>query len=121
MFYDNPETLIPTLITKHKCDALYMNTSYGPGSLHRDKILAAWTKQNGIVYQTYSDFLLVEPHVVEQRKVFTPFYNLRKKQLIQLYPGLDTTHKIYTLPIPDKIQTPTISHVNDPIYASLDA
>lgn len=86
VFYDTPETFIPSLLKQYKCDALYMNTSYGPGSLHRDKILSAWTRQEGIVYKIFSDFLLVEPHVVEQRKVFTPFYNLWKKQLVQLYP-----------------------------------
>jgi deoxyribodipyrimidine photo-lyase len=30
-------------------------------------------------FESYKDFLLAEPHEVEQRKVFTPFYKLWQK------------------------------------------
>jgi deoxyribodipyrimidine photo-lyase len=84
----SPETLIPAWIQKHSCDALFYNKSYGPRSQTRDRELYTRCANNSIANQSYDDFLMLAPGVVEQRKVFTPFYNLRKKQVAAQYPEL---------------------------------
>jgi deoxyribodipyrimidine photo-lyase len=71
--------IIPELMKEHNCKALYHNRSYGYGSLTRDTALQKSCSENGWIYKSFSDYLLVEPGDVEQRKVFTPFFNLWKK------------------------------------------
>jgi deoxyribodipyrimidine photo-lyase len=115
----NPETIIPAWIQKHSCDALFYNKSYGPRSQTRDRELYTRCVNNNITNQSYDDFLMLAPGVVEQRKVFTPFYNLRKKQVAAQYPELvQGIHKPYTI---QTINSPTINRNNDTVYAMIDA
>jgi deoxyribodipyrimidine photo-lyase len=71
--------IITQLIQDYHITALYHNRSYGIGSQHRDAAIQQRCAQHNIKYQNYSDYLLIEPQDVDQRKVFTPFYNLWKK------------------------------------------
>lgn len=71
--------LIPQLMQQYSCTALYHNRSYGYGSLTRDIVVQTSCSENGWIYKNFSDYLLVEPGDIEQRKVFTPFFNLWKK------------------------------------------
>jgi deoxyribodipyrimidine photo-lyase len=114
-----PEIIIPERIKKHDCDALYCNRSYGPRSQTRDKTLQSWCRDNAVVYQDYQDFLLVEPHMVEQRKVFTPFYSLWKKHLATTQP--DFVQGNYDQYITTNIQSPRIDRDNQQTYDSIDA
>lgn len=75
----NPEEIIPELVKKYEIECIYTNTSYGSYGKKRDekvseKIYALWCW-----FESHKDFLLAEPHEVEQRKVFTPYYKLWKK------------------------------------------
>lgn len=81
--------------------------------------MQSWCRKNSVVYQDFEDFLLVEPHTVDQRKVFTPFYKLWKKHLAQLHP--DFVQGNYSLSTPTKIQSPAINQKNQTIYDSVDA
>lgn len=114
-----PENIIPERLVQHSCDAFFCNRSYGPRSQSRDKQLQSWCQNHAISYCDYQDFLLVEPLAVEQRKVFTPFYNLWKKQLVATVP--DFVQGNYTLQSPTNISSPTIARNNSPIYDSIDA
>jgi deoxyribodipyrimidine photo-lyase len=71
--------IITQLIQDHHITAVYHNRSYGIGSQHRDMTIQQRCTQHHIEYENFSDYLLVEPQDVDQRKVFTPFYNLWKK------------------------------------------
>lgn len=115
----SPETIIPEWIKKHDCDALFYNKSYGPRSQTRDPELHTRCAKNTITNHSYDDFLMLAPDVVEQRKVFTPFYNLRKKhvamQYLELVQGI---HKPHTV---QKINSPAINRNNETVYAMVDA
>jgi deoxyribodipyrimidine photo-lyase len=70
------------LIEKHHIDAVYLNRSYSPRGKNRDEKIMTLCERNSVNFHSYQDFLLVEPHECEQRKVFTPFSMLWKKFLI---------------------------------------
>ena len=59
-----------------------MNRSYNPRGKTRDESIEALCDTRSIAFHSYQDFLLVEPHECEQRKVFTPFSMLWKKFLL---------------------------------------
>lgn len=71
-----------SLIDEHHIDAIYLNRSYSPDGVFRDISLRKIAEKKGIIFHTFQDFLLVEPHEVDQRKVFTPFSLLWKKYLL---------------------------------------
>lgn len=77
-----PEDIVSELIERYSIDAIYMNRTYSPRWKSRDDTLESIAEKNNIWFYTYQDFLLVEPHEVEQRKVFTPFSMLWKKFLL---------------------------------------
>lgn len=114
-----PEEVIAERLIQYNCDAFFCNRSYGPRSQSRDKQLQSWCKNNGITYHDYQDFLLVEPLAVEQRKVFTPFYNLWKKHLASTIP--DFVQGNYILQSAHAISSPTIARDNTRIYETIDA
>lgn len=70
------------LIEKYTIDAVFLNRSYSPRGKVRDDAILKICDEKNIDFHSYQDFLLVEPHEVEQRKVFTPFSMLWKKFLI---------------------------------------
>lgn len=59
-----------------------MNRSYSPRGKNRDDSILALCDTHGIDFHSFQDFLLMEPHECEQRKVFTPYSMLWKKFLI---------------------------------------
>jgi deoxyribodipyrimidine photo-lyase len=78
----DPEKILEDIVEKYQIDALFMNRSYSPKWKERDNTLQSICENNHIQFHSYQDFLLVEPHEVEQRKVFTPFSMLWKKYIL---------------------------------------
>jgi deoxyribodipyrimidine photolyase len=70
------------LIKKHQINAIYLNRSYSPRGKTRDENIERICDDAHIDFQSFQDFLMVEPHECEQRKVFTPYSMLWKKFLI---------------------------------------
>lgn len=82
VYRGKPEEIVRDLVTRYSIDAVYMNRSYSPHGKARDDTLMSICDENNIHFFSYQDFLLVEPHECEQRKVFTPFSMLWKKLII---------------------------------------
>lgn len=78
IFHGVSTKLIPLLIQEYQIQAVFRNRSYGVWSQTRDLHLREVLHDRSISVHTYADYLLVEPHQVETRKVFTPFYHLRQ-------------------------------------------
>ena len=79
VFQWKPEDIIPNLVKKYDIECLYTNTSYWSYGKKRDLEISEKIKDLWCQFESHKDFLLVEPHEVEQRKVFTPFYKLWQK------------------------------------------
>ncbi len=77
-----PEETIQELIEKHQINAVYWNRSYSPRGKMRDESIEWICDTHWVDFHSFQDFLLVEPHECEQRKVFTPYSMLWKKFLI---------------------------------------
>lgn len=77
-----PEKIIEELIQNHDLKAIFFNRSYSPRWKIRDENIQRIADKCGIDILSYQDFLMVEAHEVEQRKVFTPFSMLWKKFLM---------------------------------------
>ncbi len=77
-----PDDIVKELIEKHNITAVFLNRSYSPRGKVRDDAILKICDEKNIDFHSYQDFLLVEPHECEQRKVFTPFSMLWKKFLI---------------------------------------
>lgn len=69
------------LIETYEIDAIFVNRSYSPRGKRRDDALLALCDDMDVDFHSYQDFLLVEPHECEQRKVFTPYSMLWKRFL----------------------------------------
>lgn len=82
VYSGNPEEIIQWLIQQYQIDAIYMNRSYSPRGKIRDESILSLCDAVDIDFHSFQDFLLVEPHECEQRKVFTPYSMLWKKFLI---------------------------------------
>lgn len=76
VFHGKCEKIIPQLVKKYDIECIYTNTSYGTYGKSRDIKVA---EQCNCRFESHKDFLLTEPHEVEQRKVFTPYYKLWQK------------------------------------------
>ncbi len=82
VYRGNPEDTVKKLIEKYSIDAIYLNRSYSPRGKVRDESIEGLCDARGMAYYSFQDFLMVEPHECEQRKVFTPFSMLWKKFLL---------------------------------------
>lgn len=82
VYQGHPEDIVRELIGKYKLDSLYINRSYSPKWKMRDENIMKICDEANVVFESFQDFLLVEPHECEQRKVFTPFSMLWKKFLL---------------------------------------
>ena len=82
VYQGNPEDIVWDLLEKYNIDAVYMNRSYSPRWKDRDDRILNLCDTKWVDFHAFQDFLLVEPHECEQRKVFTPFSMLWKKFLI---------------------------------------
>lgn len=81
VMHGTTEEIIPNLIKEYEIDAIYFNKSYGSGASTRDVFIQGRCKKHQVVVNTHHDFLLVPIDAVPTRKVFTPFYKLRQKEL----------------------------------------
>jgi deoxyribodipyrimidine photolyase len=61
---------------------VYLNRSYSPRGKERDDEILGICDAHRVDFHSFQDFLIVEPHECEQRKVFTPYSMLWKKFLI---------------------------------------
>lgn len=77
-----PEEIIQEIIQKYHINAVYINRSYSPRGKARDDTILGICDASGVDFHSFQDFLIVEPHECEQRKVFTPYSMLWKKFLI---------------------------------------
>lgn len=82
VYSGRPEDIVPGIIERHGIDAVFVNRSYSPRGKARDEAIMDYCDTHEVDYHSYQDFLMVEPHECEQRKVFTPFSMLWKKFLL---------------------------------------
>ncbi len=101
IFHGDPSELVPLLIKKYKIRALYCNKSYGLGSKTRDMNIKKRCYAHTISMHTYTDYLLVDPDQIPTRKVYTPFYRLRKAKVEK-----DLLHQYHIR----RINSPIIEH-----------
>lgn len=101
--YGKASEIIPKILHKYDIDAMYLNRSYGHGSVSRDKRIQEICEQENIQYTACTDYLMLEIDVVETRKVFTPFFKKRLPKVQEKYHagGYDTQ-------TPTKISTPEL-------------
>lgn len=97
-YHGKATNLIPELIKQRDCDCIVRNRSYGQWSRKRDVIVEQRADFNECIIYTTPDYLLVEPDLVDQRKVFTPFYKLRMqvpkiRQLTEAPKSINTPNK----------------------------
>lgn len=88
IFFDTPENIITFLAKKYNINNIYTNKSYSRYGTKRDEKIKNILNEENIEFHSITDFLLVEPEAVPQRKVYTPFYNIWKTKII------DTIEKI---------------------------
>ena len=77
-----PEEIIPELVKKYAIECIFTNTTYGTYGKKRDEIIIESVSKLGCTFESHKDFLIAEPHEIEQRKVFTPFYKLWQKYIL---------------------------------------
>lgn len=84
------EEIIPALIGSQKAEAVYTNRAYGFSGVKRDLGIEHQCRLRDVAFRKYDDTFLVPPHEIDQRKVFTPFYNIwqgKKKNAALDAPG----------------------------------
>lgn len=97
-YHGRASDIIHQLIKQHDVQATYHNTSYGYGSVSRDKTIQQYCDNHAIAYHACKDFLLVEPQELPERKVFTPFSKWWYKYLENNPPVIhQAPHKIATI------------------------
>lgn len=83
IYHDYPEKIIPEICKKYNINTIFTNKSYSIYWKKRDEKILDFSLKNNIDFLSFNDFLLVEPEEIEQRKVFTPYYKLWQKKLIE--------------------------------------
>lgn len=83
IYYDFPEKIIPEICKKFDIKAIFTNKSYWNYWKKRDEKIELFCGENNIDFYLENDFLLNEPDEIEQRKVFTPFFKLWQKKLLE--------------------------------------
>ena len=83
-----PESLIPKLISKYKCDSLYINRDYEKYAHDRDNLIIKLLAKNQINTYTFKDQVLFEKaEILTQSNkpytVFTPYKNNHLKKLAE--------------------------------------
>ncbi len=80
VLHGKPEELIPELVREYNIDAIYSNKSYWDYWVARDSLVS---EKSWCEFIQTADFMMVEPDTIEQRKVFTPFYKLWQRHLLE--------------------------------------
>ncbi|HVY55742.1 MAG TPA: deoxyribodipyrimidine photo-lyase [Thermodesulfobacteriota bacterium] len=70
------EEIIPALISSQRVEAVYTNRAYGFSGVKRDLGIEHQCRLHDVAFRKYDDTFLVPPQEIDQRKVFTPFYNI---------------------------------------------
>jgi len=83
IFHDYPEKIIPEIYKKYEINAIFTNKSYSKYWKSRDDKIDLFCMENNIEFFRENDYLLNEPEEIEQRKVFTPYYKLWQKKLLE--------------------------------------
>lgn len=83
IYNDFPENIIPVVCEKYNIDSIYTNKTYSTYWKSRDAKIETFCLQNNIDFFEDNDYLLVEPEEIEVRKVFTPYYKLWQKKLLE--------------------------------------
>jgi len=83
-----PESLIPKLISKYKCDSLYINRDYEKYAHDRDNLIIKLLAKNQINTYTFKDQVLFEKDEILTQSnkpytVFTPYKNNHLKKLAE--------------------------------------
>jgi deoxyribodipyrimidine photo-lyase len=84
VLYGDPAQQIQDFVMQHDVHAIYTNISYGHGAETRDQAMQERCQQHNIARKAHTDYLLLSPDQTPQRKVFTPFYKLRRPQVDEL-------------------------------------
>lgn len=93
VYHDYPEEIIPKICNKYKINAIFTNKSYSRYWTTRDDKINSFCIENNIDFFSENDFLLIEPEEIEQRKVFTPFFKLWQKKILEKEIFLETPWK----------------------------
>ncbi|MBS8121602.1 cryptochrome/photolyase family protein [Candidatus Vampirococcus lugosii] len=72
----DPKQILTQLVKEYQVQAIFTNKSYGSYGKQRDKFIE---NNINIDFNSFNDFLLVNPEDVPIRKVFTPFYKQWKQ------------------------------------------
>lgn len=121
IYYGNSTDIIPQLCKDNNIQAIFLNESYGQWAVTRDVIISDRCRNNHISYNSIHDFLLVPVDKIPARKVFTPFYKIREKEIEQnpkYVKTEDSSRKSFSVPIEN---TSTIKKLSlDEIKKTLD-
>ena len=79
LYRDDPQTILPKLVTEAQADAVCWNRCYEPHAVARDTALKERLKRDGFDIQSFNAALLNEPWDIktgggEPYKVFTPYW-----------------------------------------------
>ena len=83
IFHGEPKRVIEKLTSDIENYQVYANRSYSGYWKKRDDSIELFCMSKWWELILHSDYLMLEPEEVEQRKVFTPFYKLWKKKLVE--------------------------------------
>lgn len=83
IYHDKPEEIIPKICKKYSIDSIFTNKSYSLYWNQRDKDIKSYCYKNNIDFIINKDYLLNEPGEIEQRKVFSPYFKLWQKKLLE--------------------------------------
>lgn len=83
IYYDYPENIIPEICWRYNIKSIFTNKSYWTYWKKRDEKIELFCNKNNIDFFSLNDFLLNEPDEIEQRKVFTPYFKLWQKKLLE--------------------------------------
>jgi len=83
IYYDYPEKIIPQICDKFNINSIFTNKSYSKYGTNRDNLIDLYCLENNIDFFIENDFLLNEPEDIEQRKVFTPYFKLWQKKILE--------------------------------------
>ena len=106
-FCGDTQSILNTLIKKHRIDAVYWNRCYEPAYIKQDTKIKAALQEQGIHVKSFNARLMKEPWELLKDdhtpyRVFTPFY---KKNYLQNQPNftlLENPQKIVYLAIEEK-------------------
>lgn len=94
IYHDYPEIIIPKICEKYNINTIFTNKSYSTYWKKRDDLVEIYCLNNKIEFFRDNDYLLNEPEEIEQRKVFSPYFKLWKKKLLEKEVILEKPWKI---------------------------